>query len=169
MFKHVLVPLDGSELSEKALAPARQVLSPEGTLTLLSVIDLPDVSLMRMYDMPLTDRAENREDEVTTARKNVQAYLRRIVAEQHLPPTMAVQIKVCVGDPASIITGLARALGVETIVMSTHGRSGLSRWMFGSITQRVLAVATCPVVVVPGQQTVPAQYTQPQAVPTPAS
>lgn len=168
MFNHVLVPLDGSELSEKALVTAHQVLAPEGILTLLSVIDLPDMSLVRLYDMPLNVEHKDREDEISIARKNVQAYLRRVISMQHLAPTITTHIKVCVGSPASIIAGMARALAVDAIVMSTHGRSGLSRWMFGSVTQRVLGLATCPVVVVPGHINVPSQSPLSHAIPTPS-
>jgi nucleotide-binding universal stress UspA family protein len=161
MFKHVLVPLDGSELSEKALAPARHVLAPDGTLTLLSVIDLPNMN--QLYDTPINSEHESREDELSTARKNVHTYLRHVITIQNLPPTVTIQVKVCIGNPASIIPAIARALHVDVIVMSTHGRSGLSRWMFGSITQHVLGQALCPVVVVPGQVAIPTESPLPEA------
>jgi nucleotide-binding universal stress UspA family protein len=168
MFNHVLVPLDGSELSEKALITARQVLASEGTLTLLSVIDLPTVNRVQ-FDIPVKANPEDREDEVSTARKNVHAYLRRVVAMQHLPPTIHTHLKVCVGDPGSLIPAMARALQVDAIVMSTHGRSGLSRWVFGSVTHRVLGSALCPVVVVPGLIAVPTHTPLPHAILTPSS
>ena len=168
MFNHVLVPLDGSELSEKALATARQVLAPEGILTLLSVIDLPSINRVQ-FDVPIKLNPDKQDDEVGIARKNVQAYLRRIVTMQHLPPTVNTHLKVCVGDPGSLIMAMARALQVDAIVMSTHGRSGLSRWVFGSVTQRVLGSALCPVVVVPGLVTVSTQTPLPHAILTPSS
>jgi nucleotide-binding universal stress UspA family protein len=168
MFNHVLVPLDGSELSEKALITARQVLAPEGTLTLLSVIDLPSVNRVQ-FDIPVKENPEDREGEVSTARKNAQAYLRHVVAMMHLPPTVRTHLKVCVGDPGTLIPAMARALQVDAIVMSTHGRSGLSRWVFGSVTQRVLGSALCPVVVVPGLITIPTETPLPHAVLTPST
>jgi nucleotide-binding universal stress UspA family protein len=168
MFNHVLVPLDGSELSEKALITARQVLAPEGTLTLLSVIDLPSVHRVQ-FDIPVKANSEDREDEVSTARKNVQAYLRRVVAILHLPPTVNTHLKICIGDPGTLISAMARALQVDAIVMSTHGRSGLSRWMFGSVTHRVLGSTFCPVVVVPGLITVATETPLPHAVLTPST
>jgi nucleotide-binding universal stress UspA family protein len=165
MFNHVLVPLDGSELSEKALAVARQVLAPEGTLTLLSVIDLPSVNRVQ-FDIPIKANLEDREDEVSTARKNVYAYLRRVITILHLPPTIHTHLKVCVGDPNSLIVAMARTLQADAIVMSTHGRSGISRWVFGSVTQHVLGSALCPVVVVPRLVTV--ETPLPQAILVPS-
>ena len=80
-----------------------------------------------------------------------------------LPPTLKVNIEVCVGNVTSVIVERAHALHVDAIVMSTHGRSGLNRWMFGSVTQRVLALMPCPVLVVPGQGS-PTQLTPSDAV-----
>lgn len=168
MFKHVLVPLDGSELSEKALGPALQVLAPDGTLTLLSVIDLPSINRVQ-FDIPIKPDPQNPDDEVSIARKNIQAYLRRIIATLHLTPTVNTYLKVYVGDPGSLIPAIARTSQVDAIVMSTHGRSGLSRWVFGSVTQRVLSAGICPVVVVPGLVAVRTEPLLPQAVLTPSS
>lgn len=152
MFKHLLVPLDGSELSEKALSTARQVLGSEGTLTLLNVVDLPDINFVLLYDMPPVIAAhDNTEELLPAAKKNAQAYLDHIAERMHLPPSIIFTKEVCVGNSASVIVERAQALHVDAIVMSTHGRSGLSRWMYGSVTQRVLALMPCPVLVVPGQ------------------
>ena len=57
------------------------------------------------------------------------------------------------GDPATVIVETAQKLHVDAIVMSTHGRSGLSRWLFGSVTQKVLAASCCPVFVIPAKVT----------------
>ena len=165
MFKHLLVPLDGSELSEKALHTARQMLGLDGTLTLLNVIDLPDVSLVMLYDMPPVISARDNTDKlIPAAQKNAQAYLQQVAETMHLPSTIKVNIEVCIGHATAVIVERAQALHVDGIVMSTHGRSGLSRWMFGSVTQRVLALMPCPVLVVPGQAVLPPQLTPSEAV-----
>lgn len=152
MFKHLLVPLDGSELAEKALSVARQALDAEGTLTLLNVIDLPDINLMMVHDMPPMFMAhDNRSDILPAAKKNAQEYLQKVVEWLSLPPSIKLNVEVVVGSTAETIAERAQALHVDAVVMSTHGRSGLSRWMFGSVTQRVLSVMPCPVIVVPGR------------------
>lgn len=164
MFKHLLVPLDGSELSEKALATARQVLCSEGTLTLLNVVDIPDSNLVLLYDMPVVPVYEDHQKLVKTAQTNALAYLKQLSERMQLPPGITVNVEVYVGNPTSVIVERANALHVDSIVMSTHGRSGLSRWMYGSVTQRVLALMPCPVLVVPGQSSPSHQPTSSDAI-----
>jgi nucleotide-binding universal stress UspA family protein len=159
MFNHLLVPLDGSELSEKALYTARQVLGPEGVLTLLNVVDIPDANLVLLYDMPVIPAHEDHQKLVARAQSNARAYLHQIVQRMQLPPTITIHTEVYVGNPTSVIVEQARTLHVDAIVMSTHGRSGISRWMYGSVTQRVLALMPCPVLIVPGQVASPSQQT----------
>jgi nucleotide-binding universal stress UspA family protein len=164
MFKHLLVPLDGSELSAKALATARQVLGSDGTLTLLNVVDMPDANLVVLYDMPVVPVYEDHQKLVKMAQTNARAYLKRIAEQLQLSPTITVNTEVQLGNATTVIVERAQALHVDAIVMSTHGRSGLSRWMYGSVTQRVLALMPCPVLVVPGQSTSPSQPTPSDAV-----
>jgi nucleotide-binding universal stress UspA family protein len=165
MFKHLLVPVDGSELSEKALPVALQALASEGVLTLLNIIDLPDVSLVMLYDMPpVISARDNTDTLLPAARKSAQTYLQKVAERMQRPSTIKVNIEVCIGNATSVIVERAQALHVDGIVMSTHGRSGLSRWMFGSVTQRVLALMPCPVLVVPGQAVLPSPLTPSEAV-----
>ena len=62
-----------------------------------------------------------------------------------------VGVEVHVGEPANVIVETAERLKVDAIVMSTHGRSGLSRWLFGSVTNKVLSANVCPVYVIPSK------------------
>jgi nucleotide-binding universal stress UspA family protein len=164
MFKHLLVPLDGSELSEKALATARLALGSEGTLTLLNVVDIPDPNLVLLYDMPVIPAYEDHHKLVARAQSNARDYLQQLAQRMQLPPTITVHTEVYLGNPTSVIVERAQALHVDAIVMSTHGRSGFSRWMYGSVTQRVLALMPCPVLIVPGQSSSPSQPTPSDAV-----
>jgi len=65
---------------------------------------------------------------------------------------LTVAIDVQIGEPADVIIAAAEKYHVEAIVMSTHGRSGFSRWLFGSVTNKVLAAKPCPVYVVPSKE-----------------
>ena len=77
-------------------------------------------------------------------------YLNQIT--QNLPkPHPQIEISVQVGSPADVIVDTAKSFGVDAIVMSTHGRTGLSRWLFGSVTQKVLSATPCPVFVIPSK------------------
>lgn len=158
MFKHILVTLDGSELSEKALPAACNLLTPQSTLTLLNVVDIPEATLTMLYDLPVVPVQADHQAMIKTAQLNGLTYLRRVIQTLGLAPTITVNYEVCVGETASTIVERAQALHVDAIVMSTHGRSGLSRWVFGSVTQRVLSLMPCPVLVIPGQVPVPVKH-----------
>jgi len=149
MLKHVLVTLDGSELAEQALAYAERILPKGGEITLLSVVDVPDIQVYTMYDMPLLVKEMDYDQFVNKVESGMKEYLDGQVKrlQEH---GLHAHAKILAGDPAQVIVDQAAKLKVDTIVMSTHGRSGLSRWLFGSVTQKVLNAMPCPVLVVPG-------------------
>ncbi|QPC84888.1 universal stress protein [Phototrophicus methaneseepsis] len=149
MLKHVLVTLDGSELSEQALQYAENLVTPDGKLTLLSVVDVPDMQVYSMYDLPLIVQEMDYDHFVNKVESSMREYLNGIVASLQRRGLQAVPL-VTTGDPAKMIIEQAEKLSVDTIVMCTHGRSGLSRWLFGSVTQKVLNTMPCPVLVIPG-------------------
>ena len=62
-----------------------------------------------------------------------------------------VKIVIKFGDPSTQIIELAEADSINAIVMSTHGRTGLSRWLLGSVTQKIVSVAPCPVFIIRGE------------------
>lgn len=66
----------------------------------------------------------------------------------------AVQVEVRVGPPADAIVEAAKELKPRMLVMGSHGRTGIARLVLGSVAERVLRQASCPVVVIPGHGTV---------------
>lgn len=148
MLNHVLVPLDGSALGEEALAVARQSLAPGGTITLLTAVDLPQSPLYG--DLMLMTPLEQYEHTLQESIQRAKDYLTALV-DNELMRTDAVKIDyvVRIGKPAETIVEVATQNEVDAIVMSTHGRSGLSRWLFGSVTSKVLGLSNRPVLVIP--------------------
>jgi nucleotide-binding universal stress UspA family protein len=65
-------------------------------------------------------------------------------------PGIGVTTALRFGDPAQAIVEYARSQGIDLIVMGTHGRTGVSRALLGSVTERVVRSAPCPVLAVPG-------------------
>ncbi len=149
MLKHVLVPLDGSQLAEKAVDYAQQIVAPNGRITLLTVLNIPDYPLYGFYPTPVVIEGTDYQTAAKTLIPQAREYLEGIasVLREH---KLQVHIETAMGEPAAVIVDSAQNLGVDVIVMSTHGRSGFSRWLFGSITQKVLAATPCPVLVIPG-------------------
>lgn len=152
MLKHILVTLDGSELAETALPYARAMLAPDGKLTLLSVLDVPEVDMPLLYDVPMMMQPKDYNQYVASAEKRARDYLRRSAEQLQAEYGLSVDFEFDSGDAATVIINRAKAQNVDAIVMSTHGRSGISRWLLGSVTQKVLSAMPCPVFVVPGMK-----------------
>lgn len=144
MFRKILVPLDGSELAENALEPAISIAeNSDGEILLLSAA-VHDLALARSrpgLGVEIVDEL------VTQSHVRLEAYLRS-VQEAHEKRSAALVPMVEEGDAAGVIVDTAAASEVDLIAMSTHGRSGISRWLMGSVTERVLRNAPCPVLAV---------------------
>ncbi len=151
MLEHVVVPLDGSRLAQTALDYALRLLGESGELILVSVLQQPDVPIYDFY--PSTGMPQVKDYELTFNETvgRVQDYLKRLADDIQAKYPYRVNTMVEAGDPATAIIEIAQKLNVDAIVMSTHGRSGLSRWLFGSVTQKVLAGSCCPVFVIPAK------------------
>jgi nucleotide-binding universal stress UspA family protein len=72
----------------------------------------------------------------------------REVSEQLIPPGVKVRTIVGHGAAADVIVAIANQEGADLIVISTHGSTGIERLMFGSVTERVVRLANCPVLTV---------------------
>lgn len=151
MLSKILVPLDGSELSEQALEYAKQVVSQESEIVLITVADVPDFPIYTVYPMPVATPEPDYATVLQDMMKASKEYVGKI-ADDLKQAGYQVKTVVDSGEPAVKILEQATELDVDAIVMSTHGRSGLSKWLFGSVTQKVLSAMVCPVIVVPGQQ-----------------
>lgn len=141
MYKKILAPLDGSKFSECTLEHVRAVVAgcqvPE--VVLLMVVELPRQPLERGEEWPR--EVEER------GRSWAEDYLTK-VANGLKKEGMAAQTVVVTGWPADKILDYADQNQVDLIIMSTHGRSGATRWVFGSVADRVLRHAKTPVLMV---------------------
>lgn len=139
----ILVPLDGSQTAEAAIPIALQLVrEPKTSLVLLAVATL----------RPGQEPA--RADEELAPIQEARAYLDS--ARSHLmPATEGVESTVWSGPAAATIIKAAQSYGADMIVMTTHGRSGRERDMFGSVADAVLRGAPMPVLVLrPRRQTI---------------
>jgi nucleotide-binding universal stress UspA family protein len=148
MLNHVLVPLDGSKLAEEALQHALNLIGDQGKITLISAVDVPEVPIYGYYPPATVPDFQTTLEDLLPQAKN---YLEE-AATQLNRPDVTIAIEAQVGEPAQVIAEAAERLHVDAIVMSTHGRSGISRWLFGSVTMKVLNAKPCPVYVIPSKQ-----------------
>jgi len=141
MYKKILVPLDGSELAEEALDHAEKLAETFDA----EVILLQVVAFMPIYGAPeLVVPFVVDEKQQEAAEK----YLTRL-AEELKKSGLKVTTKVKVGmQVAAEIIDCAKESGVDLIVMCTHGRSGITRWVLGSVAHKVLTRAETPILLV---------------------
>ena len=146
MQSQILVPLDGSALAEGVLpyAAALARLSASA-LVLLQVIPsaraLPSVA-WRAFERRGIQQEYS--EAVTAARASLERTADRLRRDG-----LTVQTVVCIGDPTSeILASATRTPGIRYIAMSTHGRTGLQRAVFGSVAEAVLHTAPVPVLLV---------------------
>ena len=145
MYQHVMVPLDGSELAECVLPHVK---------TIAIGCNIVKVTLVRVV-APLHIRGgmevrippEEREHLEKRSMDNAKEYLEKIV--DSLKETgIAAQSEVLHGDVVNELIEYANNNGVDLIIISTHGRSGISRWVWGSVTDRILRASCVPVTMV---------------------
>lgn len=137
---HIIVPLDTSDVSSRAVGAAADLAGAFGSkVTLLIVLDTAVQNGLR-------DAAGS---ENTTIERAAESYLGPIAADLR-GRSIDVGTRIMDGtDPASVITDTADDLGADLIVMCTHGRTGPGRWLLGSVTDRVLRSTRVPVQVLP--------------------
>ncbi|MAG36891.1 MAG: hypothetical protein CL878_11710 [Dehalococcoidia bacterium] len=139
--RSILVPLDGSALAAEALAPAtRLAASMSATLVLMQVVTPPYI-IPAEYLVPGSHVLSEWDRHHAAI-----SYLHE-VRETLQSQDLHVTTEVIEGDPAHEITTYAEQHDVDLIAMSTHGRMGLSRWLIGSVTERVLHSAAVPLLV----------------------
>lgn len=140
-FKTILVATDFGPSSEQALAYARTLATSFGaTLRLLHVVPDPVLASAwsEAYAYDLSALAER-------LRYDAQQRLAEKAATIREVP---VEIEALVGSPASVITATAASESVDLIVMGTHGRTGVTHFFMGSVAERVVRSAPCPVLTV---------------------
>ncbi len=153
MYHRILVPLDGSPLAEAALPHAAAIARRFGAgITLLQVVSTLPVTTA--VDAAATAGAEAMlaMEAIEATEQAAHDYLEEVARRPELEG-ISFRLRVVRGSPAREIVRLAQEERAELIVMSTHGRSGLGRLVFGSVADQVLREAGIPILLVrPHQQ-----------------
>ena len=132
----MVVPWDFSEMSEHALQVARSMVNDTNQLQVIHIdtLVIPAGDPGSIYGVVSQD----------TQRDNLVKAFRERVAGTELAD---VSFEVRFGDPGSEITKYASQVGADLLVISSHGRTGISRLLIGSVAERVVRLSPCPVLV----------------------
>jgi nucleotide-binding universal stress UspA family protein len=141
-FRHILAPTDFSEYSKKAVASALALAKKFGAkLTILHVIEPPPYPIDGYVPPSLS----------TTFLEDLERQASQELA-QIVPEAEAVNVEVArlvaLGTPSGKIIETAEAEQVDLIVMATAGRTGFSRLLLGSVAERIVRTASCPVLTI---------------------
>jgi nucleotide-binding universal stress UspA family protein len=137
-FRRLLVPLDGSALAERALDQAREIAGPDTTLVLVRVVE-PVYDVIGSDDTALVVNDEATDQVEAEARQ----YMDTIAAQS---PRAEVHLRR--GRSASELLDAAQNSDVDAIVMTTHGNTGPTRWLMGSVADEVFRHTDRPVLLV---------------------
>jgi len=155
MYKKILVPLDGSKLAECALPYAERLAKGCGTEEVILVSVTERIQGYRPIEDPSQPLGQRLIHEAAGKKeKQAQRYLGRI-AKAMEAKGIRIRTEVLLGNPAEEIAIYAKHSGCDIIVMSSHGRSGPSRWAHGSVADRVLRASCVPVLMVRAPGCVP--------------
>jgi nucleotide-binding universal stress UspA family protein len=130
----ILFPTDFSHSSDAALAYATALCRESGAEMLIVHVEEPPMNYgvgEMYYGMPEPD---------------IDALRKMLLAVVPTQPDVCYEHRLAVGDPADEIVRIAEAEHVDLIVLGTHGRSGFSRLLMGSVAEVVVRKATCPVL-----------------------
>lgn len=145
MYQHIMVPLDGSELAECVL-PHVEALAIGCNVSRVTVVRV--VTPLHLYGGAESGLAPEERQRVEADSMSVaRAYLDRMV-KRMADMGISAQSEVLFGNIIDSLVDYASKDGVDLIIIATHGRSGVSRWVWGSVADRTLRAASVPVLMV---------------------
>lgn len=140
MYEKMLVPLDGSELAEVVLPHVKAIASASAAkkVILLRIVEPLPAGTPPAVDYEVVQKA---------GLKAAQQYLAKIQARL-AKDGLDVETRVLTGRPAETITDFVQREQVDFVALATHGRSGVSRWVYGSVADKLVRSLSVPVLII---------------------
>jgi nucleotide-binding universal stress UspA family protein len=136
LFKKILIPLDGSENSEAVIPFAAEIARQSGG----ELVFVTAVQQVGVWDATMSLQVLDRETQVATE------YLEDR-SKKAIEAGAKVTTKIARGDAAESVLAAADETGADLLAITTHGRSGITRWLFGSVATHIIEHAKVPVLV----------------------
>lgn len=136
MHQTILHPTDFSDYSDLAFQLACSLARDHGARLVVVNVMSPDIVRAEAHEIPV---------EVELSRE---AHLEQLEQMQKRQSKIQIESKLMQGEPTNIILTMAKELPADLIVLGSHGRTGLSRLLMGSVAEEIVRKATCPVLVV---------------------
>jgi nucleotide-binding universal stress UspA family protein len=141
MYKRILVPLDGSTRAERSIPVAARIArATNGTVILVQIATLPFT-----YN-PYLGLATYADEAIETDLNEVEKYLNTLANSEPLAG-IKTTTKAILGSAAPEILSTANSYNIDLIVMTSQGKTGIKRWMLGSVAQKIARYSAMPVLV----------------------
>ena len=151
MYRRIMVPLDGSKLAECVLPHTE-------TLAKLSKASVELVHVIEPLELPtrggIALSIDDLKQIVAHTKKDAESYLREIVERLKLAGIKA-HSKLLTGKAADSLIDYIHKSNFDLVIMATHGRSGISRWVWGSVAEKILHSSSIPVLIVRPPECIP--------------
>jgi nucleotide-binding universal stress UspA family protein len=144
MMRHILIPLDGSELAERAIPVAARIAkATEGSaISLVRIVRAP-----AEFETSATETAVWAPAADEDEKREANNYLHE-VAQRPALAGLSVTERIYAGPPSATLLIAAKSLGVDLIVMTSRGRTGVTRWLLGSVAEGVSRESYAPTLIV---------------------
>lgn len=146
MYTHIMVPLDGSELAECVLPQVVSIATGCGVPKVSLVRAVPPLKIYSSEfegTIAIAEMQKIEDQSIASARQYLEKKAQELRKDGINP-----QISVMFGNVLDALTDFAEKNKVDLIVIATHGRSGISRFVWGSVADRILRTAKVPVLMV---------------------
>jgi nucleotide-binding universal stress UspA family protein len=140
--KKILFPIDFAE-SYEALLPWVSTFVEKFDATLYVMFVAQDLSSFSTFYVPHGNILSFQEEAVKSAQKRMAA-----AVQEHFKKFPKIETMVLTGSPAEKILEVAKKENVDLIIMGAHGRKGLEKFFFGSVAEKVVTGALCPVMTI---------------------
>ena len=151
-----MVPLDGSELAECVLPHVQAIASgcKIATVVFVRVVDPAKLSAILPAQGELGYQEKNRRQEEELRKKMAEEYLKKVLKKNAIKNAV-LSYEVLEGKVAETLADWAKKHEMDLIVIASHGRSGISRWVMGSVADRILRSVCVPVLMIRAPGCVP--------------
>jgi nucleotide-binding universal stress UspA family protein len=156
MYRKIMVPLDGSELAECVLPHAE-------TLAKLSKASVELVHVIEPLELPtrggIALSVDDLKQIVAHSKQDAESYLRGIMGRLKNAGIKA-HSKLLTGKAADSLIDYIHKSNFDLVIMATHGRSGVSRWVWGSVADKILHSSSTPMLLVRPPECIPGSKTR---------
>ena len=147
MYKKIMVPLDGSKLAECVLPHVEAISKACQSPKVLVVRAVEPITIPYGIEATKITSIEQLKEFETRNKGEAEKYLKGIVTNL-VKASINAEANVIYGKAAEALNEFAAKNSVDLVIMSTHGRSGISRWVWGSVAERLLHSVHTPILLI---------------------